>query len=345
MTIFKSNSQPSNDECESHEHDDCISIQRLMACLKYYTKLDIHTDKNKDNIDIFCNFIEEIYKYQIYDDYHHLVRYHQNELSQIMKELTECDLKSCHFADRHYRVNESPTNAVDTEEFPYLQSYVEVMDSLHFYIHHLEDSSLRVGTDQRIIKEGEDKKQEDMDHNEYFDAKLSRINRRVQKGRSATNRFSRLSGNKFNISVTNEQDIKHQVIEIEPEFEPEVHCGNNIVIKHKHTPFYSVAVDADDEHVDFDTYLDTFYSNLQNNKVSGDLLELLHEIIIDEEYCTESLDYDLDIFKTDGVSNVTAKLQNDSDVQQIVTCFKASEGMSLLFNLCLNNFTTYITYR
>ena len=326
LTIFKSQKQISTDK--SHQYENCISIQRLLTCMRYYTKLDIH--KNKDNIDIFYNFMEEVYKYQIYDDYYHLIRFHQNELNQIMTELTRCNLDSCNFSNRHFRVNTTMTSSVDNkQEMTYLQSYIEVMDSLHFYIHHLQDSSLRFRNDMNMIQKDEDSKSDNIDNNKYFDEKFERMNKHTQNTRNITNRFSRLSGNKFNISVSDGHKIQNEINANNPGFEDVVQCGNKIIITQNYTPFYSVSVDDENKNIDFDTYLDTLYSNLQNNKVSDNLLQSLYAIIIDDEYCTESLDYDLEMFKTDRISNVAAKLQDSSFVEQLLAAFKTSKGTSL----------------
>ena len=109
-------------------------------------------------------------------------------------------------------------------------------------------------------------------------------------------------------------------------FDGVIQCGNNIIIKQNYTPFYSVLVDENNK-TNFDTYLDTLYSYLQSNKVSSDILAALHEIIINEEYCTESMDYDLEIFKTTSSSNIATKLQNKSVVDGILSAFNASKGM------------------
>ena len=58
--------------------------------------------------------MDEVYKYQIYDDYYHLVKYHQNEINKIMTESTHCNLDSCNFANRHYRVD-TPTVSVQNQ--------------------------------------------------------------------------------------------------------------------------------------------------------------------------------------------------------------------------------------
>ena len=80
------------------KYDNCIVIKRLLTTLSYYTHLDINNTNDKY---IFCNFIETIYKYGIYDDFHHFRKYHENDIELIMNlaiksyKLLECDISSC----------------------------------------------------------------------------------------------------------------------------------------------------------------------------------------------------------------------------------------------------------
>ena len=59
--------------------------------------------------------------------------------------LFECDLSSCLYSDRHYKIiNEPDDDNENDEEMKYFNIYKEIMDSLHFYSFHLMTSGLRM---------------------------------------------------------------------------------------------------------------------------------------------------------------------------------------------------------
>ena len=290
LRIFENQEEPliRTEKC-FEDYDKCITIKRLLTSLSYYTKLD--PNNNKDNIDKFCDFMSSVYNTKIYDDYFHLIKYHQNQLKQIKNILgsisTKCKSPSCNFANRHYRVSQTSSNDIN------YNLYIEVMDSLHFYIYHLEECGLRSeegikNSDDDDDDDGDDKKK--AERNEYFDVNFSRLIKQNKRTRNAVNRFSRLSDNKFNISVDNKD------------------------------------IDIDNNE-DVETYLDALYSHLNNKSIKDSIISTLKQIIIKQEYDTESLDIDCEIFKNCGTSNIAIELKNDHVVNEIVEYVKTSKGM------------------
>ena len=169
------------------------------------------------------------------------------------------------------------------------------MDSLHFYIYHLEESGLRYAIEKEDSDDdlGDDSKKEEM--HEYFDINFSRLIKQNKRTRDAVNRFSRLYDNKFNISVDNKDIDNHY--------------------------------DCDDDKEDTETYLDALYSHLNNKSIKDSIIWTLKKIIICEEYDTESLDIDIEIFKNCGTSNIALELKNDHVVNEIVEYFQTSKSM------------------
>ena len=285
LTIFKNEQKPTivTGKCFEY-YNKCITIKRLLASLSYYSVLD------KDNNDIFCDFMLSVYGPQIYDDYFHLTKYHQNQLKQIRNMLgsTKCELSSCNFANRHYRVYTTSSNNIN------YNLYMEVMDSLHFYIYHLEETGLRSKKEEREeIKDSDERKE---GKNEYFDKNFSRLIEQTKRTRDAVNRFSRVSDNKFNISVDNKNNIQQQLNEVT------------------------------DDNDDAKTYLDALYSHLNSKSVKDPLISTVKQIIIEQEYDSESLDIDVEIFVNCGTSNIAIELENDV-VNEIVNYFQISKSM------------------
>ena len=87
--------------------------------------------------------MECTYRYQVYDDLFHITKCHQHELESITNygmqsyKLKTCDISTCSFSDRHFRVNRIKH---DNEEYKYFTVYSEIMDNIHFYLHHLHQN-------------------------------------------------------------------------------------------------------------------------------------------------------------------------------------------------------------
>ena len=200
LTIF--NDQTTS-PCSTKQYKTCISIKRLLSCLKYYKALNI--PNNIQNKEIFLRFMGEIYKEQILDDFHHLVKHHQHQLEEIRRyainvyKFNKCDINSCHFTLRHFRVNDNNnTKEMDTN----YTFYAGTMDSLHLYLFHLFDLSLRTPQDTKNDENVEEKYKE----NDHFDDNLHRLNKRASKARKITTKFQRYDANssKFNIKTADQ---------------------------------------------------------------------------------------------------------------------------------------------
>merc|ERR1712154_634669 len=86
----------------------------LLAALKYYDALNIMNNQN--HRDIFNDFINNIYRHQLLDDYAHLINHHGQELQEINSSIinnkifSECNIKTCHFTARHQRSGNHQNN-------------------------------------------------------------------------------------------------------------------------------------------------------------------------------------------------------------------------------------------
>ena len=304
LTIFKdidpsSTSTTTKTNCNSYL--GCSAIQRLILSLSYFTKLNIFNNIN--NRDIFSDFMYSVYSQQIHNDIFHLIKHHQGNLEDIYQNLliskynfTPCNLESCKNSNRHYRVNNTDEKSnISNKDNKYLPLYIETMDSLHFLLFHLYDSSLRISNSYKQSALSED----NSDHfkNEYYDRDFSRILQSMQKTRKSTNRFSRLTTSKFNISG---------VIDQKYDDDDEIDVGD-----------------------DCDTFLDDTYDKLLafDNPDSAQFVSKLKEIISDQEYDTEALDIDLQLFIRDGKSNISSEINNDSFMNEIDKIFNAAKGI------------------
>ena len=186
-----------------------------------------------------------------------------------------------------------------------------MMDSLHFYLFHLMTSGLRMSIKQDLNEDTDDG---DDDLPPYFDRSFSRISNFIINSKDATNRFTRLHGNKFNISAVN--DVNDDVTDI-----------------------------INDENY---TFLDLMYKHLLLlNKHNNPLIIKLIEIIETEEYDTYSVDIDLDLFIECGFSNLSLLLLNDADdddkhliiINQMIQQFNKSKSYVYIYLFTLNSNT------
>eukprot|EP01083_Nonionella_stella_P187773 690758_1 len=149
LRIFQEN--PGRDiDCNQSDGDPidgCIAVKRLIVALIYYSRLNIETSKDGQNI--FIAFINHVYT-QCLDDYTHLVRMHNN-LEQIHNALQTkalfpiCDITQCHFSRRHHsRRDTIQTDATHRYIDNIVQFYAQIMDSFHFYVTHLFECGLRI---------------------------------------------------------------------------------------------------------------------------------------------------------------------------------------------------------
>ena len=101
----------------SEKHDDCIVVKRILTALSYYNHLDTN---NTNDRSIFNNFMDTIYKQQVYDDKFHFSKFHQDDSESVIKLATTsyackpCDLSTCSYSDRHFRVSHQEVNNISS---------------------------------------------------------------------------------------------------------------------------------------------------------------------------------------------------------------------------------------
>ena len=295
--LFKTiENEPSSLSCTADDISKCMTIKRLLISLLYYDRLN-RLIKNQKGKLLFCNFMDTIYKSAVYDDFFHLKTYHGDEIKSILNlatsqyKMPKCPLSKCSHSDRHYRIDQDATdnsaelsNGNDTK---YFNLYRETMDALHFYVFHLEQGGLR------IYDDNDDEKQDENESiSPYFDSSFCRMSRSIRKSRESTERFTRLNGNKYNISAVN--DVVDDIV-----------GGDGTFLYH----LYSMLTSTND------------YKSNENTA-------LLFEIIYDNGYDTDSLNIDIEIFKTDDKSNIFNILKYlDHDIMdQIVALFTDSKS-------------------
>ena len=67
-------------QCKNYRK--CKSLHRVLSALKYYSLLK--PQESVDNEAIFAQFVMDIYKYQIFDDFNHITHSHGQQIHDIM---------------------------------------------------------------------------------------------------------------------------------------------------------------------------------------------------------------------------------------------------------------------
>ena len=156
--------------------DECPCIGRLVAALQYYTKLNTKT--SKEGLDIFADFIKEMYGHYL-DDIVHLTDVHEEHLKEINQSLftkyglKECVLTQCNLTNRHCQTKTEKHDHLPTE--PVHSFYRVLFDSVHFYLFHLFSLGLR------SLKDDDEDEHEDEAEHSHLTKNFDAVFRRKQK--------------------------------------------------------------------------------------------------------------------------------------------------------------------
>ena len=291
----------------------CSTLNRLFSCLRKYTLLQIKQSYQHNQI--FEHFINNNYNIkQLLDDYNELISCHSDYLQEInlylveQKSFQKCDdIKHCQYSNRHHRVNDN--QYVDNEEekksSAIIELYCDTLDSLHFYLFHLCHIGLRsMKTENETDSQKQEKKYED----EYFDASFSRIRSYISSTRHRTalmKRFPNVEDNKnnnhvskFSININNRNNCSKNQLNI---------SKNGKVM----------------------TYLDDIYQNLTKSKIDEKIIIKLINYVNDEEFCTESIDFDVNEIGVNG--NISKHVHNKKCISSIIRFMTSSRSMWFSF--------------
>eukprot|EP01084_Bolivina_argentea_P279410 477678_1 len=171
----------------------CDAVTRIIKILSYYDRLNIAS--NEQYQDKFIKLMS-IYK-QFVDDFIHLHNNHCDELKHMNEELIECKITTCDFTSRHH-------GSVATINDNKLRFYVQLMDTLHFYLYHCYDAGLRVRQRDYIGNQYEN--DDEITDDPYFDATFSKINKYVSDRKRITKSFERFStNNRFTVQLNSQE--------------------------------------------------------------------------------------------------------------------------------------------
>eukprot|EP01084_Bolivina_argentea_P137800 242693_1 len=165
---------------------------------------------------------------------------------------------------------------------PQLNFFAQTMDSVHFYLFHCFDIGIRTKHEPRQQISEEEQK----NNNKYFDAAFSRLNKMIAERHYTTKAFERFSTKNTKFTITHgAKEFKNKI------------NGDN-------------------------TYLDEIYKHLKQRKVSNTNIRKLQQFILQEEYDTDTFEYDITIQSS---SNVLIWIQNYDLMQKIQNFFDSTK--------------------
>ena len=198
-------------DAESTKNGDSPAIRRLVQCLNfrsYLLKDAVTAEEVRRALERFRDFCAEHYSEgALLSDYTHFVVHHSapDSVRNIASKLQfECGgVAECGGTARHFR--ERGGGRPNVEEKESTNFYVETMDTLHFYLCHLEEMGLRIPTE--LLQTERKAVDEEQDEESLVDEVLKRMTREVMARRKVhgADRLDGATNTKFNLSTTEQK--------------------------------------------------------------------------------------------------------------------------------------------
>eukprot|EP01084_Bolivina_argentea_P101404 181815_1 len=327
---------------------NCTHLERLSIGLKYH---NLCVDKKEK----FIEFCEKIYV-ELLNDIIHIIKLHggTDDLVRITDELTKdygfkkCKLSNCKKLERHYRRGrfrrDKNTQPDETDEF-----YSSCFDQIHHYIFHLFELGLRTNSPNVDLKQD----------NEHFHDDFSRIdgifkarrdllrNRRKQCGFDVEKYNA--ENNKFNLHIAkknayigkdNDQQYTQDISATEnfKSLRDIYGVSKKNVLPTGATEVWTKAKQIMNKYFEVrtNTFLDEINELIRTNKNVSDIVQKkLKYFIIDNEYDSDAVQYDLygiSKHEMQTCSNIYHIVNNQMCVDLIVEAFRIMELSSQSFS-------------
>ena len=178
------------------------AVKRLIESLNFFA--DLKLKAIQDPTAIFTEFCDRHYgEHEMLRDYVHFMDHHSSpeavrEIAARLK--VQCDgVGQCGGTLRHFR--DRGGGGQEVEEKVNTNFYVDTMDSLHFYLFHLEEMGLRVPAE--VVESALKEEHEEQDEQSLVDAVSKRMALEIAARRKllSVDRLDGATNTKFNIST------------------------------------------------------------------------------------------------------------------------------------------------
>eukprot|EP01084_Bolivina_argentea_P047564 87650_1 len=341
-TVFKT----SKKECNGC--NDCPRIERIITALSYYDKLS-----SKDP-NTFTSFCDKYYSKRYLEDYIHLISVHKNDASTDQLENKTCTgVRGCTSTTRHYRdrSQHEDIKADDTRK----NMYFDIFDSLHFYIYHMEECGLRISLNEY---KDDSKDIDDDNYSDYRDEVIATIQNEIEIRRQKCGSFRRLdntTNSKFNMMQINyENDDETEYSngksnsnldeKLDEKLDDKSDENTNIPVKKQKNRSlwkniqstmgkYFGKKEIQEKAQKEKTFTDELFEQIGSNGVDEAVVSDLRQHLIMEEYDTDSIKNDIDIYCQQKKCNLLEATRYSLNcIEEIKTHMKMHNATSAAFS-------------
>ena len=141
--------------------NNCQYLSRVLGAIKYTQSLHQNMENEATKAVAMEMYINEEYRTCL-DDYNHIITTHSDHLEDIYQQLHKCKLSNCFMAkrcnnnDRRRDHQKSHNNNIDADENFKANFYFDLLDRIHFWLHHQFDVGMRVQMDIMRYKDDGD---------------------------------------------------------------------------------------------------------------------------------------------------------------------------------------------
>eukprot|EP01084_Bolivina_argentea_P054606 100136_1 len=187
--------------------ENCLAINRIIHGLTYYNTLNI--EKYTDDQNHLIEFCKRVYT-ELLNDYIHLMTEHSDSdnLQDINQSLVHnynisCDMLDCALSLRHNRRRNASRTKVNKSVNAKYHFYVDIFDTLHYYLIHLYQAGLRIKQDEinHITTEyNQEEINENEDNYDCFDFEFFKLKTLIKQKSKTSDLLENSGHNKFNIT-------------------------------------------------------------------------------------------------------------------------------------------------
>ena len=243
---------------------NCQHLSRILDAIKYRQSLQENIDDDATRNIAMEMYINEEYRTGL-NDYNHIISTHSDHLEQIHQQLDACPLSDCKIAERcndNLRRRDNEEKCIDDNDNNdmnfRLKFYSELLDRIHFWLHHQFDIGMRIEKD--VINQNQndefmvDEKAESANFDRHFAKLRTAVNQRRNKW-------------KLQDSGT------HQTEKYTLQFDKESYGSEFGGIQH--------------------TFIDAILQQMKQEKIELDIIESLYIFMTSEDYDSDALIADI----------------------------------------------------
>eukprot|EP01084_Bolivina_argentea_P083523 151214_1 len=274
---------------------NCSYIKRIMTALSYYNKVSINEHQD------FIEFFDKNYSFLFLEDYIHFMCVHKNN-TKAMQYKTCSSVNNCTATTRHYRNRERDDIKNENSDVS-KNMYIDLFDNMHFYVNHIEEIGLRITINNNDKYENS--------YSQLRDKTIATIQKEIEMAKKKCGLFDRLDNtknSKFNI-----MDINYNHTSLNKTDNDEKEERNNTLhsIGHKHKQTKNSKAKTFVEHMAEHISVD----------FEEKTMDKLNEYLLSEEYDTDCIENDVNIYDSDKTCNLLSVLDNNINYIQTIKRF------------------------